>query len=99
MPFRYGSLHWLYLWLNGLSPFSGSDGTYEYSLTPGSEFTVFEVSTDAGRMRFGTPICYEDVTPDVIRNFVWNGGQRRVDFLINISNDGWFLHSAELPQH
>jgi apolipoprotein N-acyltransferase len=27
------------------------------------------------------------------------GDERRVDFLINISNDGWFLHSEELPQH
>ena len=99
VPFRYGRLHWLYLWLNGLSPFSGLDGAYEYSLTPGSEFTVFEVTTDAGKTRFGTPICYEDVMADVVRNYVWDGGRRRVDFLINISNDGWFLHSAELPQH
>jgi len=39
------------------------------------------------------------VTPYLVREFVWNGGERRVDFLVNISNDGWFLHSNELPQH
>jgi apolipoprotein N-acyltransferase len=99
VPLRYGRFHWLYLWLNGLSPFSGRDGAYEYSLTPGSGFTVFEIPAASGRLRFGTPICYEDVMPDVVRNYVWDGGRRRVDFLINISNDGWFLHSAELPQH
>lgn len=99
VPFRYGRLRWLYLWFNSLSPFSGPDGTYEYSLTPGSEFTAFQTSHDSRSLRFGTPICYEDVTPDVIRRYVWDGSRRRIDFLINISNDGWFLYSAELPQH
>jgi apolipoprotein N-acyltransferase len=37
--------------------------------------------------------------PYVIRDFVWQGGRRRADFLLNVSNDGWFLHSAELSQH
>ena len=27
------------------------------------------------------------------------GGERRVDFLLSISNDAWFLYSNELPQH
>lgn len=99
VPFRFGRLHWLYLWLNGLSPFSGEGGTYEYSLTPGDEHTVFDLDKGDRSWRFGTPICYEDVMPYVVRDYVWEGGRRRVDFLINISNDGWFLHSAELPQH
>ncbi|MCH7704149.1 MAG: apolipoprotein N-acyltransferase [Planctomycetes bacterium] len=99
VPFRYGRFHWLYLWLNGLSPFSGPDGAYEYSLTPGSEFTVFEVNTAAGKMRFGTPICYEDVMPYVSREFVAGDPQKKgVDFLLNISNDGWFSGSQQ-PQH
>jgi apolipoprotein N-acyltransferase len=99
VPFRYGRLHWLYRRLNELSPFSGLDGTHEYSLTPGDELTVFELSTERGTVRFGTPICYEDVMPYLVRHYVWDGDQKRVDFLVNISNDGWFLHSAELPQH
>ena len=32
-------------------------------------------------------------------NFAWDGARRRADFLVNISNDGWFLHGDELPQH
>ncbi|MBU0638727.1 MAG: apolipoprotein N-acyltransferase [Planctomycetes bacterium] len=98
VPFRYGRLHWLYRWLNSLSPFSRG-GEVDYSLTPGRELTVFTLETDSGTYRFGTPICYEDVLPYVVRHYVWDGADRRTDFLTNISNDGWFLHSAELPQH
>jgi len=103
VPFRQArflglDLHWLYRWLNRLSPFS-QGGQIEYSLTPGSELTVFELQTATGTYRFGVPICYEDATPYIVRRFVWEGHRRRVDFLVNISNDGWFLHSDELPQH
>ncbi len=103
VPFRNArllglSLHPLYVWLNRLSPFSYG-GKIEYSLWPGSELTAFELDVDGRTYRFGTPICYEDVMPYLIREYVWGGGERRVDFLVNISNDGWFLHSAELAQH
>jgi apolipoprotein N-acyltransferase len=103
VPFRNARflgipLHWLYRLLNRLSPFS-YDGTYEYSLWAGDEYTVFNLDFDEQTARFGVPICYEDVMPYVCRNFVWEGRRRRVDFLVNISNDGWFLRSAELPQH
>ncbi len=91
-------LHWLYRWLNKMSPFSFG-GKKDYSLTPGSRLTIFKLQTASGTYNFGTPICYEDATPDLIRRYVWDGARRRVDFLVNISNDGWFLHSAELPQH
>jgi len=96
VPFRGGRLHWLYRWLNSLSPFS-DHGRIEYSLTPGDEFTVFDLETKDGTRRFGVPICFEDTTPYVIRNFVWDGGERRVDFLVNISNDGWFHRPLASP--
>ena len=103
VPFRRAKflgieLHWLYRWLNSLSPFSAG-GKKEYSLTRGDQWTVFELATATGRYRFGTPICYEDTTPYLVRRFVWDGPTRRVDFLVNVSNDGWFQHSVELPQH
>lgn len=98
VPFRYGRLHWLYTWLNGLSPFSRG-GTLEYSLTPGDKFTVFQLQVGGRTYRFGTPICYEDVMPYLSRRYVWDGPTRRVDFLVNISNDGWFFHSSENMQH
>jgi apolipoprotein N-acyltransferase len=60
--------------------------------------------------RFGTIICYEDAIPYVGRNFTLDGeGRKRIDWLVNISNDGWFVRfpkaqgrvipSSELPQH
>jgi len=60
--------------------------------------------------RFGTIICYEDAIPYVGRNFTLDEqGRKRVDWLVNISNDGWFvtfpkaegrvIPSSELSQH
>jgi apolipoprotein N-acyltransferase len=101
VPFRFGRLRFLYTWFNSLSPFGV--GGHEYSLTPGSEFKVFAMtprSQPDREYRYGIPICYEDVMPYVSRRFVAGpDGGKRVDFLLNISNDGWFLHSRELPQH
>ncbi len=102
VPFRnmrvWGiELHWLYRRLNELSPFSRG-GKVEYSLWPGTDRTVFRLD-EPDSPRFGTPICYEDAMAYTIRDYVWDGGTRRVDFLLNLSNDGWFLHSAELEQH
>ncbi len=100
VPFRFGRFRFLYIWFNSLSPFGGD---VEYSINRGSEFKVFDIAVppEGGRTyRFGIPICYEDVIPYVSRRFVIGpDGQKRVDFLLNISNDGWFLHSNELPQH
>jgi apolipoprotein N-acyltransferase len=60
--------------------------------------------------RFGVIICYEDSIPYVGRNFALDEhGRKRVDWLVNISNDGWFVRfpesegrviaSSELSQH
>lgn len=103
VPFRNAelwgvNLHPVYRWLNDLSPLS-MGGTQEYTLTPGAEFTRFELPVGERTYAFGVPICYEDVMPYVARRFVWDGEAKRADFLVNISNDGWFLHSAELEQH
>ncbi len=58
--------------------------------------------------RFAVIICYEDTIPYVARNFTLDEqGRKRIDWLVNISNDGWFVRfprervipSSELPQH
>jgi len=58
--------------------------------------------------RFSTIICYEATMPAVVRRFVLDQrGQKQIDWLVNISNDGWFVRfkgqkvypSTELPQH
>ncbi len=101
VPFRYGPLRFVYLWLNQFLPFGDSD--YEYSLTAGSEFTMFSMkaaSQGNKEYRFATPICYENVMPYIPRKFVTgDDGKKRCDFLLNMSNDGWFPNSGELPQH
>jgi apolipoprotein N-acyltransferase len=52
--------------------------------------------------RFQVAICYEDAMAYRIREMVRPGppGRRKdIDFLVNISNDGWFNGSIELDQH
>jgi len=101
VPFRYGRLHWFYVWLNSITPWGASG--FEYSLTAGQDLRVYEMKarSQADRpYRFAVPICYEDTTPEICRGFVHGpDGNKRVDFLLNISNDGWFNHGYELPQH
>ena len=85
---------------------------FDYSLDYGSEYTVFEMTGKPGQQpkpyRFSVIICYEDVVPAVVRGFTLDKkGQKQIDWLVNISNDGWFVKfddtevssSAELPQH
>ncbi|MFH0981942.1 MAG: apolipoprotein N-acyltransferase [Planctomycetota bacterium] len=102
VPFRYGKLRPLYLWLHQFMPLAWGR-EYEYSLTSGNGFRIFtmQAASQNGReYRFGTPICYEDVMPYVCRRFATGpDGTKRADFLLNISNDGWFVYSNELPQH
>jgi apolipoprotein N-acyltransferase len=85
---------------------------FDYSLDYGSEYTIFEMTggkdLQAQAYKFGVMICYEDTVPAIARRFALDEQNRkRLDWLVNISNDGWFvrfknekvLPSAELPQH
>ncbi|MFP4613419.1 MAG: apolipoprotein N-acyltransferase [Spirochaetaceae bacterium] len=58
---------------------------------PGEEKTVFEHP----RMRFSTPICFEDMFPGEVRGFVRNGAQ----VIVNLSNDYWSLTPVQAKQH
>jgi len=50
---------------------------------------------DAGGERFGMFICYESIFPDEVRQGPLEGAQ----FLLNISNDGWYGDSGAWKQH
>ncbi|TVM04389.1 MAG: apolipoprotein N-acyltransferase [Candidatus Brocadia sp. WS118] len=77
-------------------PFLAKLVPYEIGLTHGHERTVFSLDTlQNGSFTFGASICYEDTVPSLIRKFRKDG----VDFMLNITNDGWFRDSAELDQH
>ena len=104
VPFRK-SWPGLYRMLNLLTPYD-----HEYSLDAGTEPTVFKFQGKEGKTwRFAVAICYEDVMPQVPRRLAAvENGKKRIDFLLNISNDGWFVESdeqgnlvpsAELIQH
>ena len=47
------------------------------------------------KLRFATPICFEDVFSDHVRRFVLQD----VDIILNISNDYWSLSPVEGRQH
>jgi len=104
VPFRYTrGLFWLYRFLNDSWFNPWGRGGVEYSLTPGSEFSTFTMqarSMEGRPFSFAVTICYEDVIPQVFRRFVRDrDGRKRVDFMLNISNDGWFGHGNQQPQH
>ena len=93
----------LYRLLMKLTPYD-----YDYSLDYGSEYTVFDINSPSGVYKFGVMICYEDSVPAIARRFVLDDkGNKKIDWLVNISNDGWFvrftdgkvLSSTELSQH
>ncbi len=58
---------------------------------PGNRLVVFP---NAGH-RLGVFICYEAAFPDLVRQFPRDGAE----VLFNLSNDGYFAHSAAREQH
>lgn len=103
VPFRYSRYFRFIYRFFAFGPWNpwGRDG-FEYSLTPGDEFTVMKLpqARDGHNGRFGVTICYEDVIPRIFRKFVYNPREgKRVDFMLNISNDGWFGHGTQQAQH
>jgi apolipoprotein N-acyltransferase len=102
VPFRR-TIPPLYNFLMRLTPYD-----YEYTLTQGTSLTQFKMRAMDRNFRFGVIICYEDTTPEVARNLVYGkGGGKALDWLVNISNDGWFVRetpdgvvpTVELAQH
>jgi apolipoprotein N-acyltransferase len=104
VPFKQSApwLHRLFLYL---TPYGGQD----YSITAGDEPVAFPLQTGENEYQFGVAICYEDIIPWVPRVLAARvEGRKRVDFLLNISNEGWYVRgeseediqtTAELPQH
>lgn len=55
------------------------------------------------RWKMAPLICFEDTVPHVVRRFFaqngTSGSKSKVDFFVNISNDGWFRGSEEHETH
>ncbi len=106
LPFRK-SIPSVYNILMKFTPYN-----YDYSLDYGSNYTVFNMAGDPNRQipdyKFSVMICYEGTVPYIAREFALDEhGKKQIDWIINISNDGWFVRfrdnkvipSTELPQH
>jgi apolipoprotein N-acyltransferase len=59
----------------------------------GEDYTVFRLTSD--RTAVAPLICFEDTVGELTRQFV----NRGADLLVNVTNDGWFLHTAGSHQH
>lgn len=82
-------------WLHSFTPF-GSD----FGIAQGKGASVFEYNN----WRFTPVICFEDTVPHLVREIVKSAssteqGEKPVDCLVNLTNDGWFHGSSELDQH
>ena len=67
---------------------------------PGRDATHFSLKIGPDRrFSFGVAICYEDTDPDRTRPYAGGDGEPPVDFLLNISNDGWFDGTSEHDEH
>jgi apolipoprotein N-acyltransferase len=80
--------------MKALSPYD-----YDYSLAVGEAQTRFRLPAGGKEYRFGVLICYEDSDAELARRLVRPGTDPPVDFLVNISNDGWFMGTAEHAEH
>jgi apolipoprotein N-acyltransferase len=98
---RAGNFQWPSFPLKDWKPFG--EGGFDYSCTYGKEYKVFHLDSlvsKAQPARFGVTICYEDVMPQVFREFILDEkNHKRIDFMLNISNDGWFGHGRQQAQH
>ncbi len=61
------------------------------NFSPGKEQKLFLVKG----YKFGVLICFESIFPEISRKYVENGA----DFILNITNDGWFGNSPGPYQH
>jgi apolipoprotein N-acyltransferase len=92
IPFRE-SFPPLYKFFNWFNPYGDAD----YTVQAGTELTVFPI--EPGGYRFVSAICFEDVDSRLMaRNFAGPNRTKRADFIVNLTNDGWFA-TPQMQQH
>jgi len=60
-------------------------------ITPGTKHSLHQFKD----LKFGSPICYEIIFPNLVRKFAKTGA----NFLVTITNDGWYGKSSAPYQH
>jgi apolipoprotein N-acyltransferase len=100
---RYDKMHLVpfgeYIPLKDVFPFVQKFSPYganDYTISPGDEQTRFPLTVGDRTYHFGVLICYEDAVPGLASRLV---SASPVDFIVNISNDGWFMGSSEHAEH
>ncbi|MCX5714358.1 MAG: apolipoprotein N-acyltransferase [Candidatus Omnitrophica bacterium] len=64
-------------------------------ITPGRQYSIFEVPNSKVPNKFSVLICFEDLFPELSREFV----RRGASFLANITNDAWYKKTSAAAQH
>ncbi len=90
------------------SCFRGNDNLADSAVKRKLKIGLRESRIENRIYKFSVMICYEATMPAIARRFALDRqGRKQIDWLVNISNDGWFVRfkngkvfpSTELPQH
>lgn len=83
-------------WLPFMKAFAPYGPENDYSIAPGKTLTRFPIRD----FHFGSLVCYEDTDPILARQYLQDTTDGKpVDFLVNLSNDGWFHGTSEHEEH
>lgn len=93
IPLKSSLLFFLEKFVEGIGDFEPGPGPTILSFTPKSWGQL--PSSSSRSVKFGVAICYEVIFPDLVRRFAANGAE----FLVTITNDGWFGPSSAPAQH
>jgi apolipoprotein N-acyltransferase len=103
---RYDKIHRMifgeYIPLKDYLPFLKTFVPYDsgFGIAAGDRAVAFDYKD----WRIAPTICFEDTVPQLMRDIVArldapSAGNKPVDCLVNVTNDGWFHGSAGLDQH
>jgi apolipoprotein N-acyltransferase len=93
IPLKSSLLFFLDKLVEGIGDFEPGPGSKTLSFSPKSR--RHDKPGSPRSVRFGVAICYEVIFPDLVRQFAANGAE----FLVTITNDGWFGPSSAPAQH
>ena len=93
IPLKTSLLFFLEKLVEGIGDFEPGPGPTVLSLTPKAR--THDPTPPSRSVKFGVAICYEVIFPDLVRRFAANGAE----FLVTITNDGWFGPSSAPAQH
>lgn len=95
IPLKSSVLFFLDKLVEGIGDFEAGPGGTVMTLTPKTRPAATGQSGEIRPVKFGVAICYEVIFPDLVRQFAANGAE----FLVTITNDGWFGNSSAPAQH